>query len=361
MALGVKPSAMSDATAKAFNSKLGISINIKHYGAVGDGVTDDTASIQSAIDAVNTAGGGTVLIPIGVFITDTLTLYSNIAIRGLNRNKSILKWIDAPAAIAMFQCIGTSGNYKTGISFENLTIKHINTISSGEKRLINAQYTSYCVVEDCVFTDFSYSAITISETESSTKSWMIRNNIFKNGRTSGARGVNLRTNGEYVSILGNLFEHIAWGVYIEDAANTLISGNQITYAYSGIFISQTTAGTNNGKTIITNNQINHAGVHGIYGYLMRANADRGVIISNNQLLFNYSYGILLKGAYSSVITGNRVSQSMGTDKGISIEDFATTQISDYNIISSNIVTVGSISVTATGTHNVVEHNIDAIP
>jgi polygalacturonase len=46
-------------------------VNVKDKGAKGDGKTDDTASIQTAIDAVAGAGG-TVLVPAGVYMIDAV-------------------------------------------------------------------------------------------------------------------------------------------------------------------------------------------------------------------------------------------------------------------------------------------------
>jgi hypothetical protein len=43
--------------------------NVKTYGAVGDGVTDDTASIASAIAAFHAAGGGVIYFPHGTYLT----------------------------------------------------------------------------------------------------------------------------------------------------------------------------------------------------------------------------------------------------------------------------------------------------
>lgn len=45
----------------------GATFNVKDFGAVGDGVTDDAQSIRDCIDACYEAGGGTVYIPAGTY------------------------------------------------------------------------------------------------------------------------------------------------------------------------------------------------------------------------------------------------------------------------------------------------------
>jgi hypothetical protein len=48
--------------------------NVRNYGATGDGVTDDTAAIQAAIDACYAAGGGIVYLPPGQYVLGLSTL-----------------------------------------------------------------------------------------------------------------------------------------------------------------------------------------------------------------------------------------------------------------------------------------------
>jgi polygalacturonase len=50
------------------------------YGAKGDGIANDGAAIQKAIDACTQAGGGMVYLPPGNFLTGTIVLKSNVTL-----------------------------------------------------------------------------------------------------------------------------------------------------------------------------------------------------------------------------------------------------------------------------------------
>lgn len=55
--------------------------SITEFGAVGDGVTLNTAAVQKAIDTCANESGGTVLVPAGDFVIGTIELKSNITLR----------------------------------------------------------------------------------------------------------------------------------------------------------------------------------------------------------------------------------------------------------------------------------------
>ena len=72
--------------ATTVQAKLRESVSVKDFGAVGDGVTDDTAAIQAALDS----GAGKVLIPEGTYKVAGELLSSGCSIIGDGIDKSII-------------------------------------------------------------------------------------------------------------------------------------------------------------------------------------------------------------------------------------------------------------------------------
>jgi polygalacturonase len=61
----------------------------RSYGAKGDGISKDTASIQAAIDACSAHGGGTVQLAAGTYLSTPIVLKSNITLH-LDRGATLL-------------------------------------------------------------------------------------------------------------------------------------------------------------------------------------------------------------------------------------------------------------------------------
>src|SRR4051812_27701540 len=52
--------------------------NVREFGAMGDGTTNDTVAINRAIDKCNSSGGGDVVFPAGMYAAASIHLKSNI-------------------------------------------------------------------------------------------------------------------------------------------------------------------------------------------------------------------------------------------------------------------------------------------
>lgn len=90
------PTARTNLGLDAIYAKLRV-FDVKTYGALGDGTTDDRAAIQSALDAAKAAGGGTVFVPAGTYlIKRPLILGSKVTLQGAGRGVTT---ITKPATI----------------------------------------------------------------------------------------------------------------------------------------------------------------------------------------------------------------------------------------------------------------------
>lgn len=76
----------SDSVFRTVESKLKEFVSVKDFGAKGDGTTNDTVAIQSALTALRIAGGGELFFPAGTYIiTSSLYVGSKTRLRGVGR------------------------------------------------------------------------------------------------------------------------------------------------------------------------------------------------------------------------------------------------------------------------------------
>jgi polygalacturonase len=58
-----------------------LTLNVRDFGATGDGTTKDTAAVQKALDRCGVLGGGEVLVPAGTYLSGAIALRSNTTLR----------------------------------------------------------------------------------------------------------------------------------------------------------------------------------------------------------------------------------------------------------------------------------------
>lgn len=118
-----------------------LATNVKNFGAVGDGITNDTEAFQKAIDYMNEKNVSILLIPKATYLIDTLILNENTIVFGCGSTLNVL----------LPEEVGTT-QIKSNSHVRDLIINSLNT----ERRWSRVDMTdqSNITIENCTITGF---------------------------------------------------------------------------------------------------------------------------------------------------------------------------------------------------------------
>jgi len=112
---GVTATATGSTTARTLANRFADTVNVKDFGAIGNGVANDTAALQAAINFASTNGGGTVFFPFGTYLVSAAIIIKNDII--LDLGKSTIRLAsgandDVIRTVDFYNLIGTN-NYSS--------------------------------------------------------------------------------------------------------------------------------------------------------------------------------------------------------------------------------------------------------
>jgi parallel beta-helix repeat protein len=304
-------------------------VSVRNYGAKGDGVTDDTAAIQSAMDVVG-GTGGTLSIPDGTYLVNStlnsnkgLLVRSNMTIKlsygavlkAIPNNSDTYAVLYLPRVSNVIiiggtvegersKHSGTSGEYGMGIwvaSSQHIVIEGVTVKECwGDGFFIGGSLGSQDVTLCNVVSDHNRrQGLSLEKADGV----VIRHSTFKNtAGTSPEAGIDLEPeSGETVNnvlIQGCTFTNNAGG------------GLQVCVAISNTGTAFTTNVVADGN-VFTGNGL-HAADGGSRGGIQVSNC-AGNHFTNNLIQNNNGSGILLRdNANNTVLTGNTVSGTTGS-------------------------------------------------
>jgi len=145
--------ATGEPTARTMPDRLAEIKNVKDFGAKGDGVTDDSAAIQAAVNWTTGANRGTIYFPIGNYILNSSITFNydgNLSIRFLGEGPAtgISNGPSLPAGSYLFdRHLTTPNNTTGGRIFEKLTMQN----SQATGGCIRIGSTIGAFIRDCYF------------------------------------------------------------------------------------------------------------------------------------------------------------------------------------------------------------------
>lgn len=157
--------------AKTFNAgtlldKGEMHFDVKAYGAIGNGSTDDTTAVQSAINACYAAGGGTVFFPTGSYVltpvsatVPAITIPSNVILEGAARGSYAASNTGQGTTILkngngiLFDFSGVGPFSKTSLWNQNQGLRNMFISCQGATGLVIRLYYTQFYYEQDVYID----------------------------------------------------------------------------------------------------------------------------------------------------------------------------------------------------------------
>ena len=237
-------------TKVSYSMIQGASANVLDFGAVGDGITDDTAAIQAAIDSLSPLGG-TLWIPKGAYIVSDanadnacLTVTAPIQFVGAGAFYTSIQPAAGVAGTVNTILVNPNTGYdQTLMSFKNLSIGNLNNGTRvGNHGIycltLNAgQNLPKFTVENCAIQQGGGYAIyhlndPIDNINGGMYSAYINNNTLKGG-------IKFENSGDSLVVSNNLLSGVGTGVdaaLVAGASLLSILDNNITTTNSAIII-----------------------------------------------------------------------------------------------------------------------------
>jgi hypothetical protein len=323
-------------------------INVKAYGAVGNGTTDDSAAVQAAFNAA--IPGSVVLFPASAtaYIINTainvpisnITVVGYGATLGNTADTQYKKFnVNGPKGFIRFEGLAFSGGYSSMAPVVNngtiaitnssqITVNNCWFYQTNAAGVIIAGDSYDVAVTNCKFFSTYIGVITAVTGGNKPFNINISNNFFRTGL-----GTTSSANSGAV-ILSNTAP-------FGSGAGIVVSGNEIrSYGKYGVYLN--TAVHN---SIVSDNFISGTGIG------VQVEASTGVVVSGNTLRDIVNEGILVQSSSDNIdVSGNVVNTTDSNSNGLKIESLINGTVSSNNVTSAGdaFVVVNSGNVNATG-------------
>ena len=297
-------------------------IDVTTYGATGDGVTNDTADVASAIAALPSSGGQ-LYFPAGTYLLDQITFTSLTHLRVTGAKGARLELNDDANDRLMYfdSCRYVEIDH---LQFEGVEDSDATYNATNPHRIIEINAGGYFDIHTNYFEKFTSQAMYIHDLDggTTTEGVRIHDNIFENAPYDDTVALNyaiwLQVDGEYSSIYNNQFRDIAAAIRCSNGgANVTILNNIILDCIGGASTNRTdravifcdATGANYGKVLIQGNLINHNETRQ-YAIICTGGTVNSYHFVNNKILLNgnasQSVMIRLNACDEAVFIGNQI-------------------------------------------------------